>query len=231
MNQDAYQTMPHEAEGVIKFQMRHKYQSVKSDWQELRQMNAWRHLLFRLQMIGQDDKRYGGLAFGNVSRRRGREGAHFWVSATQTSSKAFLSQEELCEVMAYDLQQHILYSRGLAPPSSETLTHASIYQAKAQVSCVIHVHSPDIWLQTHQLGLAHTDSNISYGTHAMVEATQNLLDGPLSGNCGLYTMLGHEDGVVAFAENIADCAELIIRVWVEAQKIVSTELNSSEASG
>lgn len=209
-------TPPQPAEGVIKFELIHSYSPISIAPNTLALLNAWRHLLFRLGMLGQDAQRYDGLAFGNCSCRASEADALFWVSATQTSNKAFLREEDCCAITRYDLNRHLLYSRGLAQPSSETLTHAAIYQIKNGVNCVIHVHSPEIWQKTLALGLAHTDATISYGTHEMVNATQDLLTQQLLGETGLYTMLGHEDGVVAFAPDIEQCAELILKTWIKS---------------
>ncbi|MFO7984079.1 MAG: hypothetical protein R6V08_11550, partial [Desulfuromonadales bacterium] len=55
-------------EGVIKFQLDYSDgPAVQAD--EIVEINAWRQILFRLRLVGRDAGRYGGYAFGNVSRR------------------------------------------------------------------------------------------------------------------------------------------------------------------
>ena len=55
-------------EGVIKFDLEFTPAPPVSV-PGLEELNAWRHILRQLGLIGQDPARYGGCGFGNVSRR------------------------------------------------------------------------------------------------------------------------------------------------------------------
>ena len=55
-------------EGVIKFDLDYREgPPVSADY--LTELNAWRTIFCRLGLLGQDPARYGGLGFGNLSRR------------------------------------------------------------------------------------------------------------------------------------------------------------------
>jgi len=201
--------MPNDREGVIKYRLDHQYQALPSD-ADLREINAWRNVMYRLGLIGRIAGKYDGLGFGNISCRRlpGQDG--FWVSATQTGHLPRLGPEHYAWVTAATPQQNRLQALGPAQPSSEALTHAVIYQQLPAVQAVIHGHCPEIWHHTAKLQLAHTAASIPYGTPEMARAVANILEAAGGKECGVFTMLGHEDGVVAFGTSLRQAAELLI---------------------
>ena len=77
-------TMQEGQEGVVQF----KLTFLPADplpASMLGNLNAWRQILYRLGLIGQDPHRYGGLGFGNVSIRLESGNANsFIISGTQT---------------------------------------------------------------------------------------------------------------------------------------------------
>lgn len=71
-------------EGVIKFQLDFR-QGPPPEAPDLVELDAWRDVLLRHGLIGQDPGRYDGLGFGNLSRRvPGRTDNAFIISGTQT---------------------------------------------------------------------------------------------------------------------------------------------------
>src|SRR5690554_6460982 len=87
------------------------------------ELNAWRAVLFRLGLTGQDPRRYDGLAYGNVSIRLGSTA--FLISGTQTGGLPRLSAEHYSLVTGFDLEQNLIAAKGPIAPSSEALTHAA----------------------------------------------------------------------------------------------------------
>jgi L-ribulose-5-phosphate 4-epimerase len=107
-------------------------------------------------------------------------------------------------------KQNRLESCGLCKPSSESLTHASVYAQDNAIQAVIHAHNPEIWKHTVALNLPHTTADIPYGTVEMATAVEQLFQSGKLAEISLFTMLGHEDGVVAFGRNMEEAAwELI----------------------
>lgn len=197
-----------EQEGVIKYRLFHKDEALDTDY-SISELNAWRKILHRLELINQQEGRYGGLGFGNISARIDTE--RFIISGTQTGHLNNLALKHFTVIDHADPELNSLTSHGLTKPSSEALTHAILYQQDPTINAVIHVHSPEIWRNTAALNLPHTAADIAYGTVEMVSAVKDLFNNNQLNKLPVFTMLGHEDGVVAFGANIGQTAALLIR--------------------
>lgn len=209
-----------ETEGVIKYHLHHNPALANLEW-DIAPINTWRTLLFQLQLIGQQANRYMGYGYGNISQRM--TGEKFIISGTQTGGIAELSAQHYCLVNKATLNDNSLYSTGPCQPSSEALTHASVYAQDPAIHCVIHVHSPEIWRSTQALGLAHTEQGIAYGTPEMAHAVGKLFASRQLDPLPLFTMPGHEDGVIAFGQNFPAAAFAMINTLASAKQL---EFNS-----
>jgi len=212
-----------EQEGVIKYQLNHTQQSITPPL-SLTEINAWRTIAVRLDLIGQIPERYDNIGFGNISQRIDPRSDQFIISGTQTGHIKQLSPEHYCLIVKAEPHQNRLQSCGLCKPSSESLTHASIYAQDNTIQAVIHAHSPEIWKHTLALGLPHTSADVPYGTVEMATAVEQLFQSGNLSQTSLFTMLGHEDGVVAFGKNMQEAAwELIkylsLAIGIEQQRI------------
>ncbi len=185
------------SEGVIKFHLTHEEGPALPE-EISAELRAWFVILRKLALLGQDPDRYLGYAYGNLSVRT-KDG--FVITCTQTSGKSTLTQEDFARVTAFHIQDNRLISEGPCPPSSEAMTHGAVYQALPQAGAVFHVHSPQIWQNAKALGLPETDAAIEYGTPEMAEAVINLLR---NNPAGVFSMGGHEDGIVAWGKNAAE---------------------------
>jgi len=212
-----------EQEGVIKYQLHHTQQAI-NPLLSLTEINAWRTIAVRLDLIGQIPERYDNIGFGNISQRIDAYNDQFIISGTQTGHIEHLSPEHYCLIVKADPRQNRLQSCGLCKPSSESLTHAGIYAQSNAIQAVIHAHSPEIWQHTMALGLPHTSADVPYGTVEMAAAVERLFQSGQLIQSSLFTMLGHEDGVVAFGRNMQAAAwELIkylsLAIGIEQQRI------------
>ena len=212
-----------EPEGVIKYQLNHTQQSI-SHLFSLTEINAWRTIAVRLDFIGQSPDRYDNIGFGNISQKIDTHSTQFIVSGTQTGHIEQLNPEHYCLIVKAEPQKNRLQSLGLCKPSSESLTHASIYAQNPHIQAIIHAHSPEIWSHTVALNLPHTGADIPYGTVEMATAVEQLFQSGSLTKTLLFTMLGHEDGVVAFGRNIQEAVwELInclsLAIGIEQQRI------------
>jgi len=199
-----------EQEGVIKYQLEHTEKPIVEKI-SLSEVNAWRTIIFRLGLIGQDPERYDNLGFGNISQRLDSQSSQFIISSSQTGHIEHLSPEHYCLVVKADPQKNQIQSCGLYKPSSESLTHASIYAQDGNIQAVIHVHSPEIWNNTAALNLPHISADIPYGTVEMAIAVEQLFQSGDLQRTSLFTMLGHEDGVVSFGINMQEAAWELIK--------------------
>ncbi len=217
-----------ETEGVIKYRLDHQDQPIDKNI-SISEINAWRTLLFKLQLIGQIENRYEGYGFGNISQRINRpdsDDTQFIISGTQTGGIESLSRQHYSQViMANPLKNHIR-SIGEMPPSSEALTHASVYQQDKAKQTVIHVHCPEIWNNTQQLSLCFTSADIAYGTPEMAIEVQRLLQTEKLKAKKIFSMLGHKDGIIAFSDNMGKTACNIIKTFKKAVQLEQTALYS-----
>jgi len=204
-----------EREGVIKYHLSHQHTDLADDL-NISELNAWRTLLYRLHLIGQIPEKYDGLGFGNISCRVVPDGEGFLISGTQTGGLSCLGKQHFALVETATPQKNAIQSRGLCPPSSEALTHAGVYLLEPAIQAVIHVHSPELWRNTQRLQLPHTSSHVPYGTPEMAQAVTDLFNSGQLEAKRIFTMLGHEDGVVAFGASLAEAAELLIAELVKA---------------
>ncbi len=205
-----------ETEGVIKYHLDHRQTAANPDW-PLTTMNSWRCLLYKLELIGQTPKRYMGYGYGNISQRFTDE--QFIISGTQTGGISKLLAQHYCLIEKVDLAHNQVDSSGPCQPSSEALTHASVYAQSKTINCVIHAHSPEIWQATQALQLPHTTPNIAYGTPEMAEAVSQLFQSKQLKKTSIFTMLGHEDGVVAFGHDFAQTACALINILAASKQL------------
>lgn len=206
-----------EPEGVTKFDLAYT-PSAPFPRSRLRDLIAWRMILWRLMLIGQDPHRYGGVGFGNVSQRlaaRGRA-VRFAVSGTQTGALPVLAGRHFAIVTACDPERNRVEAEGPVAPSSESLTHGMLYRLDASMRFVFHVHSPDIWRQAQALNLPRTAPHVAYGTPAMAAEMKRLLRGGRLRANPILVMGGHEDGVIAFGRNADEAGTTLLKVLATA---------------
>jgi ribulose-5-phosphate 4-epimerase/fuculose-1-phosphate aldolase len=200
-----------EQEGVIKYRLDYHW-TDPLEAALIRSLNAWRELLRELGLIGQDPARYGGLGFGNLSRRlenpQGSGASAFLISGTQTSHLARLGPEHYARVRECDAKRNWILADGPIHPSSEALTHGAIYAAAPELGYVFHTHCPAIWQHARALGIELTGADVPYGTPEMAAAVQRLFATTNVRRRGAFAMGGHEDGVISFGANVeaAGCA-------------------------
>ena len=188
-------------EGVIKYQLEHTQKPISVKL-SLSEINSWLTNIFRLGLIVQYPEIYDNLGFGNISQRINTESSQFIISGSQTGHIEHLRPENYCLVVNADPRKNRIQSCGLCKPSSESLTHASIYAQDSHIHAVVHVHSPEIWNNTLALNIPHIAADIPYGTVEMATAVEKLFQSGNMQQTSLFTMLGHEDGVVSFGRNI-----------------------------
>jgi len=209
-------------EGVIQYALKHTTADLGPQEREAAaRLLGWRTILLRLGLVGRVPGRYGGLGFGNLSARvappsapRGRR--RFVVTGSQTAGEVAVDAERFAVVDRWDWREHRLTSRGKVEPSSESMTHAMVYDLAPHVAAVFHVHSPALWTAADALGLPATPADVAYGTHAMAEAVRRLLATGRPIDRGLFVMRGHVDGVVAFGRTPDEAGRRLVSTLAEA---------------
>jgi len=209
-------------EGVIKFKLRFS-KAGPMDMEPLADLNRWRDTLWQQALIGQDPARYEGYGFGNVSQRTGPDDAAagkrcFVISGTQTGHLPELDSSHYTLVTRYDAASNSVSAAGPIKPSSESLTHGMIYDLDNAIRVVLHVHSPDIWLAADSLGIPVTDSAVPYGTPKMATEVQRLFNETNAHEQKIFSMGGHEDGVVSFGTTAEEAGDILLRTLDASRK-------------
>jgi len=221
-------------EGVIKFnlvqaQLRSLYfpPEIKKGLQEL---TAWRQRLFELDLIGCDLSRYGA-CYGNVSMRylpqhsleytptKPKGQRAFLISGTQTGKLETLTEQEYVRVFRYDLSHNQVFAEGAIKPSSEALTHGSIYDIDPTIQVVLHAHTHTLWKKAKTLRLPTTSERVEYGTPQMAQEVQRLYRESYLPLKKIVIMGGHEDGVISFGHDAEEAGTILLRFFDQAKRI------------
>jgi len=145
-------------------------------------------------LIGVDSS---GVGFGNLSVRDGAT-RNFFITGSATGGLSELTPADCVPVVAYDFARNWLRYEGAAIPSSESLTHAAIYESDPSTSAVIHCHDSVLWTAL-------------LGTPEMAYEIMRLFAVSDARRRQLFVMAGHEDGIVAFGKNFEDAFEVVMR--------------------
>ncbi len=212
-------------DGVIKFNFSHSPEPLEMD--TLRELSAelmaWRAIMRSWSLIGQVRELYGGVGYGNVSARYrpfpGEIGERrFLITGTQTGGLACNTHEEYCLVEQYDTRKNYVRSRGLIEPSSETMTHGTIYDLDSRIRYVFHGHSRLIWPLAEELQIPYSSPDVPYGTPAMAEEVKRLYRTTTLADVQILAMGGHEDGIVAFGNSALDAGQVLLKYLALAYK-------------
>lgn len=173
---------------------------------QLPELNAFRRKLRDLQLIGVDSN---GIGFGNLSVRNGGTG-NFYITGSATAGLTDLRLADCVRVVAYDLEKNWLQYEGSAIPSSESLTHAAIYESDPSASAVIHCHDSLLWRTLLNCGPATSDA-VAYGTPEMAYEIMRLFRVSDVRSRQIFVMAGHEGGIVAFGKNLEEAFDVLMR--------------------
>jgi ribulose-5-phosphate 4-epimerase/fuculose-1-phosphate aldolase len=208
-------------EGVIKFHLDFTPAPPLPDL-EIAEINQWRAILYQHKLIGRDPARYGGYGYGNLSVRLAPFDApaplrRFLISGSQTGDLAELGPEHYTVVSACYPAENRLVASGPLRPSSESLTHAAVYALDPAIRAVFHAHSPEIWHAAAQLNIPISGAAVPYGTPAMAAEVARLYDVTDMMQQRIFSMGGHEDGIVTFGASAKEAGDVLLAVLAQAQ--------------
>lgn len=196
--------MSNEIEGVIKYeQILSKREGFNEFADTILSLNLSRQELFKMKLIGADSS---GLGYGNISNRINCEN-QFIITASQTGHLPDLGNSHYALVTRVELNHMKLWAQG-AKPSSEAVTHYSIYNLSPLIRSVIHIHSFPLWEKA--LRCSHyiiTSPSVEYGTQEMALEMSRLYKGQKS---GCFVLSGHKDGLIYFGTEMENVLQDII---------------------
>jgi L-ribulose-5-phosphate 4-epimerase len=189
----------------IKFACEHTATEI-TPFGELAELNVYRRKLLQLRLIGVDAN---GIGFGNLSIRDGATN-NFYVTGSATGGNLELTPTDCARVVAYDFKQNWLRYEGSAIPSSESLTHAAVYESDAKAGSVIHCHDSKLWAAL--LNQAPTSSKaVDYGTPEMAYEVTRLFKITDVQSRKILVMAGHEGGILAFGKDLEEAFAILMR--------------------
>lgn len=198
-------------DGIIKFDRSSFIQIESIEMDEYFALEAWRKRLYALNLIGEYP--IEKIGFGNMSLKRDysfirpNSKPQFVITGTQTGKYADLDGKLYTRILDYHLDQNRVVAMGAVDASSETLTHAALYETNAEIQAIFHIHHKRTWNYFLRHQLPHTKKDTPYGTIEMAREAQSLFQGVAR---GIFAMEGHEDGVIAFSTSLDDCAKMIL---------------------
>ena len=172
----------------------------------LAELNAYRRKLLDLHLIGVDSN---GIGFGNLSVRDGAT-KNFYITGSATGGIHELTLANCAKVVAYDFERNQVRYEGSAMPSSESLTHAAIYESDATAGAIVHCHCSRLWAAV--LNEAPTTSKAAeYGTPEMAHDIMQLFTRTNAQTRKIVVMAGHEGGILTFGKDLEDAFAVLIR--------------------
>jgi L-ribulose-5-phosphate 4-epimerase len=181
-------------EGVIKYQCE-RVMAEPVHFEKFEELNRVRNQLWELGLIGIYPN---GVGYGNVSVRCG-ESRQFYISGAATGHLPKLDFTHYAKVRNFDIDRNWVKCEGPIQGSSESMTHAAIYEAEAGTRAVLHVHNPALWNSLLDK-CPTTAQHVEYGTPEMAREIMRLFRETDVREQRIIAMAGHEDGVIAFGE-------------------------------
>ena len=164
------------------------------------ELNKWRDKLYNQKLIGAYPN---GVGYGNISVRL--PDLSFLITGTATGNLNELTEKHYTQVTAYDLPLNQITCRGPIMASSESLSHAAIYDALDDVYAVVHIHNKDLWRELID-NVPTTSTEIEYGTPEMANEIRRLIESTSLKEDKILTMAGHEEGLIAFGKDLAEAS-------------------------
>ena len=198
-------------EGYIKYQAKHEQTDNLELPQDLvllaDELIKTRDYLHTLGLIGIYPN---GIGFGNCSFRTKEN--RFIITGSATGEIKNLSLRHLCMVEKFDIDNNTVYSKGEIPASSESMTHGAVYSANGDINCVLHIHSKKIFEFMRDGNYYSTPQDVAYGTPSMAKAVMGAVK-EINSMRGTIVMLGHDEGVISYGENISSALAQITDVY------------------
>jgi ribulose-5-phosphate 4-epimerase/fuculose-1-phosphate aldolase len=190
-------------EGYIKFHCNWIF-SNNIPLDKVAALNAWRQVMYDKGWIGVYP---GGIGFGNISMRC--DGNTFLISGSATGGLPVLNESHYSLVTGYNITENSITCVGPIKASSESLTHAMIYECSPSTNAVIHIHNLDLWkkLMDH---VPTSSENVSYGTTEMAREIKRLFSETALGQEKILVMKGHREGIISFGKDLGEAGSILI---------------------
>lgn len=190
-------------EGYIKFKLNWDERAFNFSDQDFLQINTTRKTLFEKGLIGAYPD---GIGFGNVSMRSNEN--EFIISGSATGNLQKLSKEHYSLVTDYDIIKNSVSCIGLSKASSESLSHAIIYDVNHKVNAVIHIHHKDMW-NCYLMDLPTTNIKAEFGTPEIALEIKKYANK----SSGIIIMGGHPEGIITYGKSLFEAETILLNYY------------------
>ncbi|VVB75246.1 Methylthioribulose-1-phosphate dehydratase [uncultured archaeon] len=181
---------------------------------KLEEIIKWRQKFYSLGLIGMYAN---GIGFGNISVRKENDSQEFIISGSATGGLAQLDENHFTLVIQSEFEKNFLICEGPIVASSESMTHAAIYECDKKANAVIHIHNKAFW--EYLLNKVPTTSkDAAYGTPEMAREIFRLFSAQKSWPRKLIAMEGHEEGIISFGASLDEAGKALLDAFNEFNK-------------
>jgi hypothetical protein len=178
------------------------------------ELERWRRPLFEAGLVGYYPE--PGIGYGNVSVRAAGGGL-FIISGTGTGNLPHTGKAHYALVTHADIEENFVSCTGATQASSETLTHAALYELDSSIGAVVHVHSTALWERLKNTEPT-TGADVAYGTPEMAREFKRLYRSTSLPETGVAVMAGHESGIVTIGGDLEEAACRILSLHAEYER-------------
>ncbi len=194
-------------DGYIKFNCNWLKQTIDILNADFKTINQWREKLYKLGLIGMYDN---GIGFGNLSLRITQK--EFLITGSATGEKPVLTIDDYAIVNDWSIEKNEIACHGLIRASSESLSHAALYESDPEINAAIHIHSKKMWNNYYDK-LPTSPKDVSYGTPEMGLSLKKLLNQAKSRNIKVMVMGGHTDGLISYGSEMKEAGNAILNYF------------------
>jgi ribulose-5-phosphate 4-epimerase/fuculose-1-phosphate aldolase len=195
-------------DGVIKYSLEF-FESDPIEWSLCNDIESIREDLYQLGLIGVYSN---GIGYGNISQLVDSESGQFVITGTQTGDKDKLEAKDYALITNIDIDTFKTVSTGSTKPSSESITHAAIYQLDSSIGAVIHIHSESLWNFMLKSNKYIATSDVEYGSIEMVKDIVNIYSNKSALEYPSFVMKGHFEGIVTFGTDLKEAQKVLYSI-------------------
>lgn len=189
-------------EGYIKFNIEWLNEPLSISVPE--QLMQWRDKMHELKQIGH----YAAInvGYGNISIKTPQG---ILISGTQTGDIYPIKQEDFTLVTDYDIALNKVVCKGPIKASSESMTHAAVYEADDTIKAIIHIHNLELWKKLMDK-VPTTKKDVPYGTPEMAQEVFRLFKETNVKSEKIIVMAGHDEGIIAFGKDLDEAGNVLL---------------------
>ncbi|MBU2576108.1 MAG: class II aldolase/adducin family protein [Nanoarchaeota archaeon] len=193
-------------DGYIKFNCK-RVRDKPIQIQRLIEINNLRDKLYGLKLVGASSD---GVGFGNISMKL--ENNEFIITGLATGNFSKLDGNHYALVNDYDFSKNSLTCKGPINVSSESLSHAMIYECLLDTKAVIHIHNLEMWEKLKDK-MPTTREDVSYGTPEMAEEIKRLFRESNVSDKKIIVMGGRREGIIFFGRTLDEAEEVLLKYF------------------